>query len=76
MTDKEPLPQCTFTEEEMKALVDYMNFVSQHAVFDNMKPKLMNDFSVLGRKMVNHIQKVENHIFEFKRKLESAKESK
>ena len=65
---KDEVSQLTFTEEEHKNLVDYMNFVSSHAKFDGLSMKQMHEFSMTNVKAIGVVRKIESHIFEFKRK--------
>lgn len=65
--DKEPspLPQITFSEDEIKKLIDYQNFIAMHATF-TLKPNQMRDFVRMTSDVIQHIKKCEAHIFEIK----------
>lgn len=65
----------TFTEEEHKHLIDYMNFVARHGKFDGLSIKQMHDFSQVNIKAIHVVKKIEDHIFEFKRKIDPPKEA-
>jgi len=85
MTDKKqdikdqpekPIEQLTFTEEEHRSLVEYMNFVSDYARFSDVDIKKMHQFSVVNVKAINVVKKIEAHIFEFKKKWGGKEEAK
>ena len=65
------LEQLTFTEEEHKCLVDYMNHINDYAKFDGMGVKQSYAFSTNMIKAINVVKKIESHIFEFKRKMKA-----
>ncbi len=62
-----PLPQLTFTEEEHKTLVDYLNMIQNKAKFDGMNQKDIYNLGQLYAKTAQLSHKIENHILEFKR---------
>jgi len=66
-----PFPQLTFTEEEHQALVNLKNFISKFARFNNLDEKLIHEYARMNIAAINVIKKIEDHIFEFKRKLNS-----
>ena len=68
-----PMDQLTFTEAEHKSLVDYMNFVTEHATFGSLKEPQIHARAVNNVQAINVVKKIESHIFELKRKLSSSK---
>jgi len=65
---EEPVvPQLTFTEEEHKHLVEYMNFVNNNARFNDIGLKQIHEFSVVNVKAINVVKKIEGYIFEFRK---------
>lgn len=62
-----PIPQLTFTEEEHKDLVEFANGFNKFCVYKEIPPKDSHKMSQSYIKFINHIKKVESHIFEFKK---------
>jgi len=62
-------PQLTFTEEEHKSLVEYLNFIDEHASYHNVKDRQIQTKAVLNIKVANLAKKIESHIFEFKKRV-------
>ena len=60
-------PQLTFTEEEHRTLVDYLNFVDKNARFKDLSQREIHACNQLYAKTVQVVKKIEAHIFEFKR---------
>lgn len=61
-----PMPEITFTTEELESIVNYMNFMigkTDGRVL--LKDQL--EFDKLTKGMIRHIKKCENHILEVKR---------
>lgn len=72
----EPFPQLTFTEAEHRSLQTYLGKLDTHATFNNMTRKQIHEFARNDIEVVQLIKKVENHIFEFKRKISSLPKGK
>ena len=60
-------PELTFTEAEHNALVDYLNFVHKHAVFNGVSQKTVGEVAKSYAQAVGVVKKIETYIFEFKR---------
>jgi hypothetical protein len=63
-TPREPNPP-TWTDAEVQAVADFVNYVHENATFPEMKTakqarELTNSFNY----MANHIKKIEGYIFE------------
>lgn len=63
-----PLPQITFTEDELNAIIDYMNFM-QTETSGTVPLKRMAEYNKRTKALINHIKKCEDHILEVKRVL-------
>lgn len=63
MSEEVAKPQITFTQEEVKKLADYMNYVNTHAEFTVKAPQ-MQEFIKLTSSVIHLMKKCENHIFE------------
>ena len=61
-----PMPEITFTEDELKLLVDYMNFMMGKTE-GRILLKDQMEFDKLTKGMIRHIKKCEDHILEIKR---------
>jgi hypothetical protein len=56
-------PPLTFTEDEVKKLASYMNFVNTHAEFTVKAPQ-MQEFIKLTSSVIHLMKKCEGYIFE------------
>lgn len=65
--DVKAVPQLTFTEDEHKCLVDYMNHVSTHAKFSDVDAKQMYAISSNMVRAIGVVKKIESHIFEHRK---------
>jgi len=64
--DKRPTKDVvTFTEDEVRKIGHYMNFVNTHADF-TIKPPQMQEFIKLTSSLIGVMKKCEAHIFEIK----------
>lgn len=61
-----------WTEEEIKQVEDYVNFVHKHAMF-NQNPKTMRAFVALEDFMFEHVNKVRTYLFEFIKQVDTNK---
>ena len=59
-------PQLTFTESELRDVVDFMNFM-QTQTGGNVPLDKMGEYNKLSKGMVDHLRKVESHIMEIKK---------
>ena len=66
-------PQLTFTQEEVKKLADYMNYVNTHADFTVKAPQ-MQEFIKLTSAVIHLMKKCEKHIFEITEHFPASKE--
>ena len=61
--NNKPKPDITFSTEEIKLLINYMNFVNTEAEM-KLKPPRMQDFIRMTSEMVKFTKKCESYIFE------------
>lgn len=62
--EKKEVQQLTFTEKEVELVIDYLNFIANHASFDGMGVKEVHKFAKLNIEMTKHAKKCQDHIFE------------
>lgn len=67
--------QLTFKEQEVKELIEFLNFIIERAKFD-VSPKDMFKFAELYKKAIAHIKKCEGYIMELKDVKEKPKKDK
>lgn len=60
---KDKKPALTFTQEELKKLASYMNYVNTHAEFTVKAPQ-MQEFIKLTSGVIHLLKKCEGYIFE------------
>lgn len=64
---KSPPPQITFTEDDVKKIVDFINFVySKMGFCDGVTTRDAIEFNRLYRGACEHAKTCENHIMELK----------
>lgn len=69
-----PLPQPTFTETDVKKIVDFLNFVYQKMGFvDGVSARDSIEFNRLYRGACEHVKTCEDHIMELKAVIEKGK---
>ena len=66
------MSEISFTEEEVKKIVDFVNFVFKNARWD-LNSKDVFEFSKLYNGVISHIKKCESHIMELKKVIEPVK---
>jgi len=57
-------PALTFTEAEVQAVADFVNFIYQNATFDNMTSKGAQQYSAWLANIHQHVKVCEAHIME------------
>ena len=65
------IPQLTFTEAEHHALINFKTFITKFARFNNLDEKSIHEYAKINIETIMVIKKIGDHIFEFKRKLNS-----
>lgn len=58
------MEQITFTEKEVNDLAGFINFVYTKAIFNNLRPKDVQQFNSMLNNMHGHLSKCEKHIME------------
>ena len=67
------IPEISFTEDEHKSLVDYLNFVHAYAKFADMTQGDAYRLGQLYVKTANVSKKIEGYILEFKKLTKTGK---
>lgn len=60
------MPELTFSEDELNAIIDYMNFM-QTETCGTVPLTKMKQYNKLTQGMVSHIKKVESYILEVRK---------
>ncbi len=61
-----PLPEITFTEDELDAIVKYMNFMMSKTE-GRILLRDQKEFDIVTKGLIRHLKKCEAHILEVKR---------
>lgn len=67
-------PGKNFTEEDKKALIDFLNYVAEHATFEMKTKDVLSYFKLLRVMQTSILPKVEKHILEVVKVVEPEKE--
>ena len=62
-----PLPEVTFTEEEVKKVTDFVNLVYTKASFADQSCKEAQALTNMLNDMHRHVKKIDEYIFEFRK---------
>lgn len=55
-----------FTDKDKDRVVDFLNFVSNHATFDIKTPEIIKYFQLLSFMQKELLPKINNHVLEIK----------
>lgn len=69
---EQPIPEITFSEAEVNDVAQFVNWVYLNGRFE-MTPKESKDMAQKFAKMHQHVSKIEQYIFEFRRVVNAKK---
>jgi hypothetical protein len=65
--EKQAEPSISFTENEVKEVIEFVNYFAQHHDYTGNVMKFDQEYKPLFMKMTSHIKKLESYILEVKR---------
>lgn len=63
----------TYTEQEVQAVANFVNFVFKRAKFDGLSSAEARQLTIYFNDMHNHVSKIEQYIFEIKKIIKGPK---
>jgi hypothetical protein len=69
------MTEMNFNEEDKQKFIDFLNFVAKNAIFNNFKTAdIINYYKLLNYMQIKILPKIDSHILEIKRIVETKSE--